>query len=150
MSEHRLDCDTPDAGSIPFPEASAGSDRQHLAVAPDGTQYAVPSGMHERLRRTVATAIDDPRSRVAEGVTGREHSSDPDPKVALALAGWTLLQTDGMTDRLYVDTPDGVDRTAVVHRFATTHEIGRVTAAFHPSGRVVRTTDTTAVFADVS
>ena len=148
MSDYSTECNAPTGGSIPFPEASAGTDRQHLAVAPDGARYAVPSGMHERLRRTVATAADDPRTGAGKRVTDGP-SREPDPKVALALAGWTLLQTDGMTDRLYVDTPDSVDRTAVVHRFATTHEIGRVTAAFHPSGRVVQTTDTAAVFADV-
>ncbi|MFB6176071.1 MAG: hypothetical protein ABEI99_02805 [Halobaculum sp.] len=77
---------------VPFPEVSGETDRQHLAVAPDGTRYAVPSGTHERLRRVVVSTAARRREDGETGVvvdTDRERvASEPDPKVALALAGW--------------------------------------------------------------
>ncbi len=143
---------TSDAGDIPFPEASAEGDRQHLAIAPDGTRYAVPSGMHERLRQVVvATAeMSDERDGNSNAGAVTRIEAEADPKVALALAGWTLLQTDGMTDRLYVDAPDGLDRTAAVRQFARAHDIGRVAVARHPSGRTVRGSDVATVLDDLS
>lgn len=143
--------DTSNASDVPFPEASAGSGHQHLAIAPDGTRYAVPSGMHERLRRVVVADTERPErdgNRPSGAMSPVE--TEADPKVALALAGWTLLQTDGMTDRLYVDTPDGVDRTPAVRQFANAHDVGRVAVAFHPSGRTVRGSDVATVFESLS
>jgi hypothetical protein len=111
---------------VPFPELDAGPiTAQHVAVAPDGTAYVVPSGMHERLRRAV---LDDPDG-------GR------DPKVALALAGWTTLQSDGLTDRVNVDAPDDFADGAIVRRFARSHDAGSVVVAHHPSGETRRSTD---------
>jgi len=68
-----------------------------------------------------------------------------DPKVDLALAGWTSLQADGMTDRVNVDAPDGFADTAVVRRFDRSHDAGSIAVAHHPSGEVRRWTDPAAV-----
>jgi hypothetical protein len=110
--------------SIPFPPVEGQLRAQQVAVAPDGTAYVVPSGMHERLQRAVS--IED---------TAR------DPKVALALSGWLCLQTDGMTDRINADAPDGYTDAAPVRRFARAHDAGSVAVAFHPSGAVRRSSD---------
>jgi len=72
--------------TVPFPEADDEFRAQQITIAPDGTAYVVPSGMHERLRRVVAPDREE-----------------QDPKVALALSGWICLQTSGMTDRINVD-----------------------------------------------
>lgn len=117
--------------TVPFPELSAGQIRAgHVSVAPDGTAYVVPSGMHERLRDAVLSEADQRAS---------------DPKVDLALAGWASLQTDGMTDRVNVDAPDGFANATVVRRFARSHDAGSVVVAHHPSGEVSRWTDPAAV-----
>ncbi|WP_236045048.1 hypothetical protein [Haloarcula nitratireducens] len=61
--------------TVPFPELPAGRIRSgYVSVAPDGTAYVVPSGMHERLRDAV---VSDTGERERAG----------DPKVDLALAG---------------------------------------------------------------
>jgi hypothetical protein len=109
--------------AIPFPRADGAFRVRQVAVAPDGTAYVVPSGMHERLRTVVAPG--DPA---------------PDPKVALALAGWLCLQTDGMTDRVNADAPDGWTDATPIRRFARAHDAGSVAVARHPSGEVVRST----------
>lgn len=109
---------------LPFPHAQAEFRARQVAIAPDGTAYVVPSGMHERLRRAVAA-----------------HQTDRDPKVALALAGWTLLQTDGMTDRVNVDVPDDCDTLDAIRRFARAHDAGSIAVARHPSGEVVRSSE---------
>lgn len=75
--------------------------------------------MHERLRSVVAPG--DPAA---------------DPKVALALAGWLCLQTDGMTDRVNADAPDEWADTSPIRRFARAHDAGSVAVAYHPSGEV--------------
>ena len=99
---------------------------QQVAVAPNGTAYVVPSGMHERLRRSVAP-----------------ERTDRDPKVALALAGWLCLQTSGMTDRVNADAPDGFTEAEPIRQFARAHEAGSIAVAFHPSGVVVRSNEPT-------
>ena len=106
---------------IPFPPVEGELRAQQVAVAPDGTIYVVPSGMHERLRRAVAP-----------------DSGDSDPKVALALAGWLCLQTDGMTDRVNVDAPDDYDDPDPIQAFARAHDAGSVAVALHPGGEVLR------------
>ncbi|WP_459193080.1 hypothetical protein [Halosimplex sp. J119] len=117
--------------TVPFPELSPGRIRAgNVSVAPDGTAYVVPSGMHERLRDAVVTD------------TG-ERSGDP--KVDLALAGWASLQSDGMTDRVNVDAPDGFANETIVRRFARSHDAGSVAVAYHPSGEVSRWTEPAAV-----
>ena len=110
--------------TVPFPSVDGEMTAQQVAVAPDGTAYVVPSGMHERLRRSVAP--------------GR---TDRDPKVALALAGWLCLQTSGMTDRINVDAPDDWTDAAPIRRFARAHDAGSVAVARHPSGEVTRSTE---------
>lgn len=111
----------------PFSELPPGRIRAgHISVAPDGTAYVVPSGMHERLRDAVVSSSDE---------------RDRDPKVDLALAGWTSLQADGLTDRVNVDAPDDFEDTAIVKRFARSHGAGSVVVARHPSGDVSRWTD---------
>jgi len=105
---------------IPFPPVEGKLRAQQVAVAPDGTTYVVPSGMHERLSEAVAP------------------SQEGDPKVALALAGWVCLQTDGMTDRINVDAPDDYTDGTQIRRFARAHDAGSVAVALHPSGEVVR------------
>jgi hypothetical protein len=107
--------------SVPFPLAEGEFRAQQIAIAPDGTAYVVPSGMHERLRQAVAPERE-----------GR------DPKVALALSGWICLQTSGMTDRINVDAPDSLTDAAPIRRFARAHEAGSVAIARHPSGEVCR------------
>lgn len=113
-----------DETEIPFPLARAEFRARQVAAAPDGRAYVVPSGMHERLRRVVAS----------------QHT-DRDPKVALALAGWTCLQTDGMTDRINVDAPDDCAAVEAIREFARAHDAGSVAVAYHPSGEVVRSSD---------
>ena len=116
---------------VPFPELSPGRIRVgNVSVAPDGTAYVVPSGMHERLRAAVLSDADE---RAA------------DPKVDLAVAGWASQQSSGLTDRVNVDAPDGFANEAVVRRFARSHDAGSVVVAFHPSGEVSRWTDPAAV-----
>jgi len=110
--------------SVPFPPAEGDLDARQVAVAPDGTAYVVPSGMHERLRSAVAPERDD-----------------RDPKVALALSGWVCLQADGMTDRINVDAPDAFADATPIRRFARAHDAGSVAVARHPSGEVHRSTD---------
>jgi hypothetical protein len=108
---------------LPFPEVADGEIRApQVARDPEGTLYVVPSGMHERLRQA---ALTEP---------GRVR----DPKVDLAQAGWVLLQTDGMTDRVNVDAPDGFEGAALIRRFARAHDAGSLAVAYHPSGRVDR------------
>ena len=114
--------------SIPFPRAAGEFGVRQVAVAPDGTAYVVPSGMHERLRTVVAPA--DPAS---------------DPKVALACAGWLCLQTDGMTDRVNADAPDEWTDAGPIRRFARAHEAGSVAVARHPSGEVHRSSQPSAI-----
>jgi hypothetical protein len=110
--------------NLPFPEAGESLRAQQVSVAPDGTMYAVPSGMHNRLRRAVAP-----------------ERTDRDPKVALALAGWVSLQTSGMTDRVNVDAPDAFADPTPIRRFARAHDAGSVAVAQHPSGEVLRSTE---------
>jgi len=112
--------------TIPFPPVEGEFRAQQIAIAPDGTAYVVPSGMHKRLRQAVAP---DRKGR--------------DPKVALALTGWVCLQTSGMTDRINVDAPDGCTDGAPIRRFARAHDAGSVAIARHPSGEVTRSTDPT-------
>lgn len=112
--------------AVPFPEAADDPDgfgAAQVSIAPDGTAYVVPSGMHDRLRRVVAP----------------EHP-DRGAKVALALAGWVSLQADGMTDRVNVDAPDDFVDGAPIRRFARAHAAGSVAVARHPSGDVVTST----------
>jgi len=109
---------------IPFPPVEGELRAQQVAVAPDGTTYVVPSGMHERLRRAVAP-----------------ETTDGDPKVTLALAGWLCLQTDGMTDRVNVDAPEDWTDAEPIRRFARAHGAGSVAVALHPSGEVRRSTE---------
>lgn len=112
--------------SVPFPTVdavAAGFGADQVSIAPDGTAYVVPSGMHERLHRIVAP----------------EHA-DRGAKVALALAGWVSLQADGMTDRVNVDAPDAFVDAAPIRRFARAHDAGSVAVARHPSGDVVTST----------
>ncbi|MDS0259339.1 hypothetical protein NDI56_08040 [Haloarcula sp. S1CR25-12] len=109
---------------IPFPPVEGEFRAKQVAVAPEGTAYVVPSGMHERLREAVAP-----------------ERTDSDPKVALALAGWLCLQTDGMTDRVNVDAPDDYSDGAPIRRFARAHDAGSVAVALHPSGEVVRSNE---------
>jgi hypothetical protein len=110
--------------SLPFPTVEGTIRAQQIAVAPDGIAYVVPSGMHDRLRRTVAP-----------------DGTERDPKVALARAGWLCLQTDGMTDRVNGDAPDEYTDAAPVRRFARAHDAGSVAIARHPSGEVSRSND---------
>ena len=110
--------------ALPFPEAGEPLRAQQVSVAPDGTLYVVPSGMHERLRRVVAP-----------------ERTERDPKTALALAGWVSLQTSGMTDRVNVDAPDELTDAAPIRRFARAHDAGSVAVARHPSGEVLRSTE---------
>ena len=110
--------------SVPFPRAGDEFRAQQIAIAPDGTAYVVPTGMHERLCRAV-------------GVDWRKRG----PKVALALAGWVCLQTSGMTDRINADAPDDYTDAAPIRRFARAHDAGSVAVARHPSGEVTRSTD---------
>ncbi|MDS0283709.1 hypothetical protein [Haloarcula onubensis] len=112
---------------IPFPPVEGELRAQQVSVAPDGTIYVVPSGMHERLRRAVAP-----------------ERTDSDPKVALALAGWVSLQTDGMTDRVNVDAPDDYTDAGPIRTFARAHDAGSVAVARHPSGEVLRSNEPTA------
>ena len=112
---------------IPFPPVEGELRARQVAVAPDGTTYVVPSGMHERLRESAAP-----------------ERTDSDPKVALALAGWLCLQTDGMTDRVNVDAPEDWPDGGPVRRFARAHDAGSVAVALHPSGEVRRSTEPTA------
>lgn len=110
--------------TTPFPEVSSGQiEAANVSVAPDGTQYVVPSGMHERLRQAV---VPNP------GEQSR------DPKVDLAVAGWASLHTDGMTGRVYVDAPDDFAKADIVKRFARSHDAGSIMIAHHPSGDVRR------------
>jgi hypothetical protein len=82
--------------------------------------------MHERLR---------------DAVVSRSSGQYRDPKVDLALAGWTSLQADGLTDRVNVDAPDDFEDTTIVKRFARSHDAGSIVVARHPSGDVSRWTD---------
>ena len=107
--------------TVPFPEADDEFRAQQITIAPDGTAYVVPSGMHERLRRVVAPDREE-----------------RDPKVALALSGWICLQTSGMTDRINVDAPDRLTDASAVRQFARAHDAGSVAIARHPSGEVCR------------
>lgn len=112
--------------TVPFPPVEGDFRAQQIAIAPDGTAYVVPSGMHERLRQAVAPNRE-----------GR------DPKVALALAGWICLQTSGMTDRINVDAPDEITDATPIRRFARAHNAGSVAIGRHPSGEVCRSTNPT-------
>ncbi|ESS08885.1 MAG: hypothetical protein A07HN63_01092 [uncultured archaeon A07HN63] len=106
---------------IPFPPVEGELSAQQVAVAPDGTEFVVPSGMHERLREAAAP----------EG-------TDSAPKVALALSGWICLQSDGMTDRVNVDAPDDCEEAEPIRAFARAHAAASVAVALHPSGEVLR------------
>ena len=113
---------TPDA--FPFPEWT-GQWTRHVTVSPDGVPYAIPSGKHERLHALVIGDVD---------VVARAEGSPPrGTKVELALAGWVQLQSDGLTDRVYGDAPDGFSDAAVLRRFAAVHEAGSARIAFVPS-----------------
>jgi len=109
---------------IPFPSVEGQVRAQQVAVAPDGTTYVVPSGMHERLREAAVP-----------------ERTDSDPKVALALAGWVCLQTDGLTDRINVDAPEEWVDAAPIREFARAHDAGSVAVALHPSGEVLRSAE---------
>ena len=120
----------PDA--LPFPEWT-GQWTRHVAVSPDGVPYAIPSGAHERLHARVVGDAD---------VGARADGSPPSGiKVELALAGWVQLQSDGLTDRINVDAPDGFADAAVLRRFASMHEAGVAWLAFYPSGDTLKLTD---------
>ncbi|SNZ11846.1 hypothetical protein SAMN06269185_1409 [Natronoarchaeum philippinense] len=110
--------------TIPFPPVDGDFGARQVAISPEGTAYVVPSGMHERLRAMVAPDRED-----------------RDPKVALALSGWTCLQSDGMTDRINVDAPDAFADETPIRRFAQAHDAGSVAVARHPSGEVCRSND---------
>jgi hypothetical protein len=110
--------------NIPFPEVPSGQIKAaNVSIAPDGMKYVVPSGMHERLCQAV---VPD-----ASGQT-------LDPKTELALAGWVSLHTDGMTGRVYIDAPDEFDGTAIVKRFARSHDAESIVMARYPSGEMNR------------
>lgn len=109
---------------VPFPELTGRPTAQHIAVAPDRTVFVVPSGSHDRLRTAVVS-----ESRAAE------------PSVDLALSGWSCLQSDGLTDRINVDAPDGFTDGRIVRQFARAHDAGSVAVARHPSGEVIRSTE---------
>jgi hypothetical protein len=109
---------------LPFPPVEGELRAQQVAVAPEGTTYVVPSGMHERLREAAAP-----------------ERTDSDPKVALALSGWLCLQTDGMTDRINADAPDDWTDTSPIREFARAHDAGSVAVALHPSGEVRRSSE---------
>ena len=110
--------------TIPFPEVATGPiAAANVSIAPDGTAYVVPSGMHERLCRTVVPDTGE-RSR--------------DPKIALSMAGWVSLHTDGLTNRVYVDAPDGFAGEGFLRRFARSHDAGSIKMACHPSGDTMR------------
>ncbi|MFC6953275.1 hypothetical protein [Halorubellus litoreus] len=128
--------------SVPFPETAdvaAGFGADQVTIAPDGTAYVVPSGMHERLRRAVVAdhEADDRVEHADHEAVDRAEHADRDPKVALVLAGWVCLQADGMTDRVNVDAPDAFVDGAPIRRFARAHDAGSVAVARHPSGDVV-------------
>ncbi len=110
--------------SIPFPELTGSPDTETITVAPDGTTYVVPSGAHDRLRNRI---VEDPQAR--------------DPSVDLALAGWTTLQCDGLTDRINVDAPDAFSDETIVRRFARAHDAGSAVVAQHPSNETIQSTD---------
>ncbi|NLV07142.1 hypothetical protein GOC83_13480 [Haloarcula rubripromontorii] len=110
--------------SVPFQQVSPGQiEAANVSIAPDGTKYAVPSGMHERLFRAV----------VPDAAAGTR-----DPKTELALAGWVSLHTDGLTRRVYIDAPDDFTETAILKRFARSHDAESIVMARHPSGNVTR------------
>jgi hypothetical protein len=110
--------------TVQFPEVSSGRiEAANVSIAPDGTKYVVPSGMHERLCHAVVPGAGE---------------RTLDPKTELALAGWASLHTDGMTGRVYIDAPDDFDGTAVVKRFARSHDAESIVMARHPSGEVNR------------
>ncbi|WP_146417452.1 hypothetical protein [Haloarcula hispanica] len=110
--------------SVPFPQVPPGQiEAANVFIAPDGTKYVVPSGMHERLFRAV----------VPDAAAGTR-----DPKTELALAGWVSLHTDGLTRRVYIDAPDDFTETAMVKRFARSHDAESIVMARHPSGDVTR------------
>jgi len=64
--------------TVPFPEADDEFRAQQITIAPDGTAYVVPSGMHERLEGWLLPTV---RSGT--------------PKVTLALSGWICLRQAG-------------------------------------------------------
>jgi hypothetical protein len=108
----------------PFPDVPSGQiEAANVFIAPDGTKYVVPSGMHERLCRAV---VPDAGEQTL------------DPKTELALARWTSLHTDGMIGRVYIDAPDEFDGTAIVKRFARSHDAESIVMARHPSGEMNR------------
>ena len=110
--------------TVPFPQVPPGQiEAANVSIAPDGTKYIVPSGMHERLCRAV---VPDAAERTR------------DPKTELALAGWISLHTDGLTRRVYIDAPDDFTETAAVKRFARSHDAESIVMACHPSGDVTR------------
>lgn len=114
------------ASSFPFPEWE-GQWTQHVALSPDGTPFAIPSGAHERLHALVV---------------GQAKGSPPrGTKVELALAGWVQLQSDELIDRVNVDAPDGFADAEVLRRFATMHDAGIAWLAFHPSGDTLKLRD---------
>lgn len=110
--------------TVPFPQVPPGQiEAANVSIAPDGTKYVVPSGMHERLCRAVVSNADE-RTR--------------DPKTELALAGWVSLHTDGLIRHVYIDAPDDFTETAIVKRFARSHDAQSIVMARHPSGDVAR------------
>ena len=99
---------------------------RHVALSPDGTAFALPSGAHERLHALVVGNVD---------VVAMAEGAPPNgTKVELALAGWAQLQSDALIDRINVDAPDGFADVEVIRRFAALHDAGVAWLAFYPSG----------------
>jgi hypothetical protein len=120
------------ARSLPFPEWE-GQWTRHVALSPDGTPFAIPSGTHERLH---ALVVGD-----ADVVAQVEGAPPKGTKVELALAGWVQLQSDELIDRVNVDAPDGFADAEVLRRFAAMHEAGVAWLAFYPSGDTLKLKD---------
>jgi hypothetical protein len=118
--------------SFPFSEWE-GQRTQHVALSPDGTPFAIPSGAHERLHALVVGDTD--------AVAQAKGSPPKGTKVELALAGWVQLQSDELIDRINVDAPDGFADAAMLREFATLHDAGVAWLAFYPSGDTLKLRD---------
>jgi len=117
---------------FPFPEWE-GQRTQHVALAPDGTPFAIPSGAHERLHALVVGDVD---------VVAQAEGSPPrGTKIELALAGWVQLQSDDLIDRINVDAPDGFADVQILRQFAALHDAGIAWLAFYPSGDTLKLSD---------
>lgn len=110
--------------SIPFPELTGRPNTETITVAPDGTVYVVPSGTHDRLRDHI---VEDPQVH--------------DPSVDLALAGWAILQCDGLTNRINADVPEDFANGRLIRAFAQAHDAGVAVIARHPSQETIHATD---------